>query len=267
MKHIYILVAFGLGSICNAQVNPVDFEPSGNGADWTWTVFENDTNPPVEIVANPDPSGINTSSTVAKITALESGQPFAGCETMHGSDVGTFSLSAENAFVSIMVYKTVISDVGFKFATPKGASTGEIKVSNTQVNQWERLVFDFTAVIEEPSSDGIDQIIVFPDFQDRDSDNIVYFDNIVFGDSSLAIASQEQSIVSVYPNPASGLVNIRSLYAIDEFVIYNQLGQQIRSERPNSEITTFDVSGLKQGLYFIRIKSQGQKTISKLVVR
>jgi hypothetical protein len=267
MKYFYLVLLICISTLNYGQVNPVDFETGGNGADWTWTVFENDTNPPLEIVANPDPSGINTSSTVAKFTALDLGMPFAGCETMHGSDVGTFSLSPENAFVSIMVYKSVISDVGFKFATPAGASTGEIKISNTLIDQWERLVFDFTGIIGEPSSNGIDQIIVFPDFQDRPSDNIIYFDNIIFGDSSLLSVTDEEMIeVAVYPNPASGTFQIQGKSIIDKVVLYNSFGQQLIVQQPTAANLDIDISVLSVGVYFVSIESEGHQMVKKLIV-
>jgi len=180
MKIITFIMLLMIGSIGFAQNNPINFETGGFGADWMWTVFENDTNPPLEIIANPDASGANTSVTVAKFTALQAGQPFAGVETMHGADIGTFTLDETNATVKILVWKSVISDVGIKFATADGASTGEFKVANTLVNQWEELTFDFTPKIGEPSSTDIDQIVVFPDFNPRTADNIIYFDLISF---------------------------------------------------------------------------------------
>lgn len=45
-----------MGTMAFAQNAPIDFEAGGQGANWTWTVFENETNPPLEIIANPDPS-------------------------------------------------------------------------------------------------------------------------------------------------------------------------------------------------------------------
>jgi hypothetical protein len=63
-----------------------------------------------------------------------------------------------------MVYKDVISKVGIKFARPDGGSTGEISVTNTKINEWEELTFNFAGKIGEGVSTGIDQIIVFPDF-------------------------------------------------------------------------------------------------------
>ena len=182
MKKIYVLLTL-LAGIYNAtsQNAPIDFEAGGNGADWTWTVFENDTNPPLEIVANPDPSGINTSETVAKFTALQLGQPYAGVESMHGSDIGTFDLTASNALVNIMVYKTKISDVGIKYVTPSGGAQMELKVANTVVNQWELITIDFSDYIGLGETTGLDQIVIFPDFIARDADDVIYFDNISFG--------------------------------------------------------------------------------------
>ncbi len=168
-------------SSANAQLSPISFEPGGNGNTWTWTAFENVTNLPTQIVANPSTNGINVSTNVIKMTTLVGGQPWAGFESLHGAGIGTFTLNSTNCIVKLMVYKSVISDVGVKFATAAGASTGEIKVANTKINQWEELTFNFTPKIGEPSSTNIDQIIIFPDFGARTTDNVCYVDNINLG--------------------------------------------------------------------------------------
>ncbi|MDP6262075.1 MAG: hypothetical protein QGF93_09165, partial [Candidatus Marinimicrobia bacterium] len=128
MRKILLVIMIVRGFLF-AQNSPIDFETGGYGAAWTWTVFENGDNPSLEIVTNPNAGGINSSATVAKFTALQAGQPWAGCESLHGSDIGTFSLDATNSTVKIMVYKTVISDVGLKFVIPSSGSLGEIKVA------------------------------------------------------------------------------------------------------------------------------------------
>ena len=267
MKNNFTLALIFLPAMLLAQINPIDFEPTGIGADWTWTVFENDTNPPLEIIVNPVPGGINTSQSVAKFTALSTGMPFAGCETMHGADIGTFTLTPDNAFVAIMVYKTEISDVGIKFATLAGASTGEIKVPNTVVNQWERLIFDFTPVIGEPSNIDIDQLIVFPDFQARTSDNIIYFDNIEFGDFTLAAADQDAPAdVFVSPNPVLDVTRVHSAAVIDKLEVYNVLGQQVGSYQPNSTNFNLDLQGLKSGIYVLSLQA-GNSTSQLRIVK
>ncbi len=162
---------------------PIDYEEDGHGADFTWTVFENDTNPPVEIIENPDPSEVNCSATVAQFTALETGNPWAGCETMHGEDLGTITITEENKLINIMVWKPVISDVGIKLVEEGGGALPEIKIPNTLTNEWEVITFDFSAHVGMT----YDQIVIFPDFDldGRTMDNICYFDNI-WGDSAVA---------------------------------------------------------------------------------
>lgn len=161
----------------------IDFESDGYGANWAWNVFENDDNPAVEFVNNPDPSGINTSSSVAKIIARQAGAPWVGAENVHGEMGITWDLNSSNAVIKIMVYKTVISDVGIKLANPAGGAQIEIKVANTKINEWEELSFDFSSRIGNglDGSTNIDQIIVFPDFTDgRKTETVTYFDNITF---------------------------------------------------------------------------------------
>tara|TARA_B110000858_G_scaffold108952_1_gene124482 strand:- start:36619 stop:37470 length:852 start_codon:yes stop_codon:yes gene_type:complete len=159
---------------CYSQNAPVDFESTGFGAFWNWKVFENGQNPLLEIVTNPDTSGINKSPTVAKFKAQQSGAPFAGCETLHGAGIGSFTVDQSNMIIRIMVYKPVISEVGIKLVRFDNWSLGEVKVSNTKVNEWEQLTFDFS------SHFGLtyDQLVVFPDFTGRSGENIIYFDNI-----------------------------------------------------------------------------------------
>lgn len=255
-----------IATISYAQNNPINFETGGEGANYTWTVFENDTNPALEIVDNPDPSGINTSATVAKFTALVTGQPFAGTETMHGADVGTFTLTEDNAIVKMKVYKTIISDVGFKFATPAGASTGEIKVANTVVNQWEELTFDFTAVIGEASSNGIDQIIVFPDFDSRTATTVNYFDDITFSDGTLSVGNTgHRTSVSAFPNPSSDYWTLSAASYIDLIEVYDVLGKKLIDIRPLSKNYSVDASKLSNGLYLARVTSNKSTQSLKLI--
>lgn len=213
MKKITIILLMFAASTGFAQNNPIDFESEGFGANWTWAVFENDVNPALEIITNPDPSGLNTSATVAKFTALQTGNPWAGCESAHGStDLGPFVLDATNSTIKIMVWKSVISDVGIKLVAPTGWAQPELKVANTLINQWEELTFDFSSYLNPPPSEGdLDQIVVFPDFDlaGRTQDNIVYFDNITFSEGS---ASGDVPTVAA-PTPTQNAANVISLFS------------------------------------------------------
>ena len=159
----------------HAQNAPIDFETGGFGADFTWTVFEADT-APLEIVANPDNTGINTSTTAAKMTLTSTNANYAGAESQHATDLGTFTFDATNSIVKIMVYKSVISEVRLKFVTATSGSSQELIQTNTLVNQWEELTFDFSG----DEGTEFDQIVVFTDFNARTETTVNYFDNISF---------------------------------------------------------------------------------------
>jgi len=266
------------GGIVLGQNQPIDFEPGGFGATWTWTVFENGTNPPLEIIPNPDPSGINTSATVAKFTALQSGNPWAGCESLHGSDIGTFTLNSTNCIVKIMVWKTVISDVGIKFALPSGAALPEIKVANTLTNQWEELTFDFSARIGDPNTIGQDQIIIFPDYAARTQENIIYFDNIIF--SSISDVKELPNsfpsdfvLEQNYPNPFNPATNVRfSLPEANQVMlrVYDLLGQEVATlanqfmNAGTFEIS-FDASDLPTGIYTYSLTAGKLQSVKKMI--
>ena len=252
----------------SAQKSPIDFETSGNGKTFTWTTFENGANPAVEIVANPSSSGLNVSATVAKFTAMKAGQPWAGFESKHGSDIGIFTLSASTCIVKMLVWKSVKSDVGIKFASASGASTGEIKVANTTTGAWEELVFDFSKRIGESN----DQIIIFPDFATapaRSSDNICYIDNIRFEGKGVGAGNHAnvKPVVTLYPNPSNKTVSLNCEISMDEIVIYSASGTLVKTlhnVKPNESI---DISGLAAGIYHISIKTIAAVSGVQLVVQ
>jgi hypothetical protein len=273
IKTTTCLLAFAGTSM--AQNVPIDYETTGNGANWTWTVFENLGNPAVEIIANPDMSGINTSCTVAKFTALQGGQPWAGCESMHGSDLGSFTLSAANSTINIMVWKTVISDVGIKLVTPTNAALPELKIANTLTNQWELITFDFSAYIGQGPYVGemVDQVVIFPDFGARNQENIIYFDN-VWGAAAITTACgsaasiDESSKISLnlFPNPTNDKFNIQSDFSIEQVTIYTLTGFEIMSETTDAKSVTMDISNFVNGVYILEAKINGE-TIKRRIVK
>jgi len=256
------------GSSGDTPRNPVDFEPDGYGADWTWTVFENDVNPAVEIIDNPDPTGNNASATVAKFTALQTGNPWAGCESAHGdSDLGAFILDETNSIVKIMVWKSVISDVGIKLVAASGWAQPEIKVANTLINQWEELTFDFSGYPNPPGSEGMyDQIVIFPDFDlsGRTQDNIIYFDNITFNElvstRKLALPGQ----VWAYPNPVNRGDQVRLSADVKQSELFDMSGRVLIS----TNASVVDTDRLSRGIYILRIHTNnGDIQTQKLIVK
>ena len=112
---------------------------------------------------------------------------------------------------------------------------GEIKISNTLTNQWEQLTYDFSAHIG--LTPAYDQLVVFPDFQTRSSDNIIYFDNI-FGPAAGSSASiDELSGLStrIFPNPANDRFGVESTQLIGKLKILDITGQKHVIQRKDIE--------------------------------
>lgn len=209
MKLTKLLIAvLFFSSAAVAQNSPVNFEADGNGASWTWEVFENTDNPALEIIDNPDQSEPNTSAKVAKFTARVDGATFAGVTT---DGIGNFTLNDNNRTIKIMVWKTTISDVGIKLEAAGGWSEGEIKVANTVTNQWEELTFDFSNKNNPPESEGgaFAKLTIFPDFTERSEENVIYFDNVTFGD----LSSGGLSPAEAAPTPTVDEANVISLFS------------------------------------------------------
>ena len=216
MKKFTLLIFLMFCAFGFSQNSPITFESGGYGSSWTFSSFENSTGIGYEKAANPFVTGINTSATVGKYTAVVAGQPWAGCETAHASGangIGAFTFSLSNCIVKVMVYKSVISDVGLKFAEANGEAQPEVKVANTKINEWEELTFDMSGSIGKGATGIIDQMIIFPDFQARSTENVCYFDNITFSAKTTTIPPGTGPTAAAQAPPARSAVDVKSVFS------------------------------------------------------
>lgn len=198
---LLLLLMLVMQAMMFAVSTTIDFEPAGQGATWTWVMDQNGSNPALQFPANPVSGGINTSATVAKFTALQIGQPWALCYT---DDIDPFQFNATNSTVKIMVYKPVLSPVTIKFEA--GSTPAEIQVTNTVINQWEELSFNFSASIGNTYS----RLVIIPDFVARTQDNLMYFDNIQIPEGNVAPPAEPTVAAPIPTVPAEDVVSIFS---------------------------------------------------------
>ena len=243
------------------NLEDIDFESSGYGANWVWTTDNNYTDPVLEMVSNPSTNGLNSSSTVAKFISTTAGDPWALTYT---DNIGSFTFTEANSTVTIMVRKSKLSDVGLKFEGPNPDGSGgvifkEVKVANTLTNgNWEQLTFDFSSEI----GTTFDRFVVIPDFDDsRFQDHITYFDEISFGNQTAGLNEFDLNSIKFHPNPANKFINFSSLLNSNiSVVIYDMLGKEVlRSEHVQSQL---DISILKPGMYLLNF-IQGINTQTK----
>jgi hypothetical protein len=59
---------------------------------------------------------------------------------------------------------------------------------------------------------------------------------------------------AVYPNPTKEKLTITSKQILEEIIIFNPLGQQIKTFQVNFKTGEIDISALQKGMYFLSLK-------------
>ena len=80
--------------------------------------------------------------------------------------------------------------------------------------------------------------------------------------SVVGINNVEMSQLSVYPNPATDILYIQSLMAVQSIVVYDIHGR-IVIQAENT--TSVSVSNLPNGIYLVKVKTASDETIQQVV--
>ncbi len=227
----------------------------------------------VTIVNNPNTSGVNSSTKVARYLRRTdpSAAAFAAMLTGVADPDPDFTT---NKYVHVKVLKTKLSPVKFKI---EGGPGGNFELASTQpyatAGVWQDMVFHF------PDATGsYPTIILFPDFEDpltfNSGDQIIYFDEIYINNNptpdSISLGNNSnflKSKINIYPSLVNNILNIDTEESLATINIYNALGEKIY-ETKNLEIGSnlIDTNSFSSGLYFINILSQkGEKLDQKFI--
>jgi hypothetical protein len=137
-----------------------------------------------QVIANPNPTGDNTSANVAQYIKPAVAEVWAGCFS-NPNPVATVDLIA-NGKVSIKVHMDHIGNVGLKLeGSTDGGDNWFVTLPNTKVNEWETLVFDPSVLsLDPPNTAAIGhtytRVVLFFDFgtAGTGTDVTYYFDDI-----------------------------------------------------------------------------------------
>ncbi|QTD36562.1 T9SS type A sorting domain-containing protein [Polaribacter batillariae] len=95
------------------------------------------------------------------------------------------------------------------------------------------------------------------------------FIKLYMNQSTLSLQNNASSRISIFPNPANTLINIklRPNPAIKKIVIYNILGEKVleKNRIEKSEIS-IDISSLNKGVYLLKTIAEKQTISKKLIV-
>ncbi|KAA5826310.1 T9SS type A sorting domain-containing protein [Algibacter amylolyticus] len=83
--------------------------------------------------------------------------------------------------------------------------------------------------------------------------------------TSLSVNDNTFKITKAYPNPVLDIIKIDTKNVINSALIINQLGQTVLNIKSNKIVNnSIDLTGLKQGLYFLNLKSEGRSATIKI---
>ena len=233
---------------------PVTFEGSD---DMRWITFSLGSTPmncsDFAIVPNPATTGINASANALQFVVNDNADQWAGAWT---AAYDTLKFTEEYHTLSMMVYKTAIGRSALKVEnSSNGGPTIELFATNTVVDEWELLTFDYTAGIgyEYPT------FVIFPDFPDaaRTAGATVLLDNIAEAvQTVVGVPSINANSIKVYPNPVTNELNVTFSSEHAKVAIYNILGRKIEEVIVDGTMTTFDVSSYSSGVYFVKVNNE-----------
>ena len=216
-------------------------------------------------VPNPDPDDVNDSEEVVRFDRSQHGVPWGGFFAFLPVPLDV----SEKKFVYVDVWKPRISPLRFKL---EDGDTPDLEIESmvpqTQTEQWETIVFDFS------EKDGEWNIIAFmPDFAnpvDLDEDIVLYFANIRLGDEPDITSAEggagipsEFGLEQNYPNPFNPATSIAFQVPENNRVtleVYDVTGRRITTlvddhmDAGYHEVT-FDGTRLASGVYLYRMQA------------
>lgn len=98
----------------------------------------------------------------------------------------------------------------------------------------------------------------------KDGNSDIFITKLSHLDNGLIERPDKQFLINLFPNPANETINVSSVYTINEIIIYNLQGQIIYYSQPYQKEVSVNID--KAGIYFVRLYSEGQIFMKKIII-
>jgi hypothetical protein len=237
--------------VLEAPALPFDFESAN--VDYTFNDFDGGA---MTLIDNPQVSGINTSSKVAQMVK-NAGQTWGGSWIALGDPI---DLSISKMFSMKVFAPRTGAKVLLKL---ENASDGgifmELEAETTVANEWEELMYDFSAIDESKSYQKLVFIIDNGTVGDGSANWTFLLDDVMQKTDNTSVKPGTSSAVSVYA--VHGQLILKGLDDhIDGTVsVYDLTGREITSRRISESQATMEMEG--KGIYIVRITDRSNRDV------
>lgn len=178
---------------------------------------------------------------------------FGPQRVIDNNDSGGYEVYAEdlNGDGNVDVLSAIyFQDTVYWYKNDGSGNFGEPQVISSNVNAASSVFTD------DYNGDGKIDVLA----SSRTNDEIIWFENL----GPLAIEENEADLFTIYPNPTSGVLNIKSNSPISEINLFNNIGQLLFTVEEKNQV---DISGLSEGIYFVKIINEIGNIETKKVIK
>jgi len=120
--------------------------------------------------------------------------------------------------------------------------------------------------IESGLSTGRNWVLDIPSMTWSDEAIDTYMIRAIVQYSTGVVEELEGTIISLYPNPATDVLNIDAEMKIENLTITNAMGQVVYREKVNQKSTKIDLSNFETGIYNVRTETENKMITRKIVI-
>ena len=247
----------GVEKTCNDNVvlKNMDFEC---GFDNNWSLYRQPNNDDKAVLEDATCSGSFSGVSAAKITVLQSGS--IGSVILRNAQISNDGSLNNNRYTFSVYGKGSSPDLTFKMRVKYILNGSQYTGSQEKTLQTSYPQTPYTFSFDVP--DGTTEI----QFQllcgeDRGT---YYFDNFSATEETLSKKKLSQKI-NIYPNPVSNKLYIEKDVSVGAVSLYDINGKKIKSW--NGQKNQYDLSFLKNGIYFIEIVTENNFFCTKSIIK